>query len=412
MILEFICSNHKSIKEAVTFSMIAGSDNSRSEYLYDFLNLKVLRSAVIYGANGSGKSNFISALVFMHDLVCHSISYPPGYKVSQALHKLSSAETPSEYSMQFVKNGIRYAYGFSIVQNIINEEYLFFFPNGKKVKIFERNGLEISPGNKYKGAFGLSKDALKENRLFLSCAANYSNLNEIEEAYKFFSSDLVIYNPKENNWTELSIQMMQKDRELKKLFVSFLQSLGTGAKDINVKQNIKIEIFPQQEQLSDFIKGFINPKESTQIEAKIIYDQFEVDLMEESAGVRRMFQMLCPIIDILRNDKVLICDELETNLHESVVYQIVQLFQAQYEDHSAQLIFSTHDTSLLDTDLFRKDQIWFTQLNEYRATELYSLVEIKDICKSEKKGQQYMNGKYGAIPMLNTAIFGKSRSNN
>lgn len=185
MLLEFRCSNHRSIKETVNFSLIAGSDNTSEELLKKFGNIRVLRSAIIYGANGSGKSNFISAISFMRDLVSNSINYQPGQKVFQARHKLCTEETPSEYSIQFVRNDVRYAYGFSVKKNMIQDEYLYYFPKGRQVKIFERIGMEIKPGDRYKNVFDVSITILKENRLLLSCAANYSNVKEIEEAFMF-----------------------------------------------------------------------------------------------------------------------------------------------------------------------------------------------------------------------------------
>ena len=122
--------------------------------------------------------------------------------------------------------------------------------------------------------------------------------------------------------------------------------------------------------------------------------------------------MICPIIDILNQGKILICDELEASLHESVIFQIVQLFQHYQKDKFAQLIFSTHDTSLLDTDLVRRDQVWFTQLNtKERATDLYSLVEIKNVRKSENLEKEYVSGEYGAIPMLNKKFFHELEEN-
>lgn len=407
MLLEFKCSNHKSIKEKVSFSMVAGSDNTSEELLKRFGSYRILRSAIIYGANGSGKSNFISALAFMCDLVSNSINYQPGQGIFQACHKLSTEETPSEYSIQFVRNNIRYAYGFSVKNNLIYDEYLYYFPKGRQVKIFERNGVKIKPGDRYKGVFDVSISILKDNRLFLSCAANYSNVKEIEEAFLFFSSDIVVYNPEINNWTEYSIELMQKNDMIKKVFVNILQALGTGVKDIKVKlEKIKLTDLPQELQLPDALKNLIGNQEGNRIEAKVIYDQFEVDLMtEESAGVKRLFQMICPIVDILNKGKILVCDELENNLHESVIFQIVQLFQHYQKDKFAQLIFSTHDTSLLDSELFRRDQVWFTQLNQERATDLYSLVEIKNVRKSENLEKGYVSGKYGAIPMLNKKFF-------
>lgn len=407
MLLEFKCSNHRSIKEKVNFSMLAGSDNTSEELLKEFGNFRVLRSAIIYGANGSGKSNFISALAFVRDLVSNSINHQPGQGIFQARHKLCTEETPSEYSIQFVKNDIRYAYGFSVKKNLIQDEYLYYFPKGRQVKIFERNGMEIKPGDRYKGVFDVSISILKDNRLFLSCAANYSNVKEIEEAFMFFNTDMVVYNPEINNWTEYSIELMQNNDMIKKVFVDILQALGTGAKDAKVKlEKVKLSDLPQELQLPDALKNLIGTQEGNKIEAKVVYDQFEVDLMtEESTGVKRLFQMICPIIDILNKGKILICDELETSLHESVIFQIVQLFQHYQKDKFAQLIFSTHDTSLLDTDLFRRDQVWFTQLNKERATDLYSLVEIKNVRKSENLEKGYVSGKYGAIPMLNKKFF-------
>ena len=407
MLLEFRCSNHKSIKEKVNFSMIAGSDTTSEELLKEFGNFRVLRTAVIYGANGSGKSNFISALSFMRDLVSNSINHQPGQGIFQARHKLSAREDPREYSIQFVRNNIRYAYGFSVKQNLIQEEYLYYFPKGRQVKIFERNGAEIRPGDRYKGALDVSVSVLKDNRLFLSCAANYSNVKEIEEAFMFFNTDLVVYNPEINNWTEYSIELMQNNDMVKKVFVNILRALGTGAKDVKVKlEKVKLADLPQELKLPDALKNLLGTQEGNRIEAKVVYDQFEIDLMtEESSGVRRLFQMICPIIDILNNGKILICDELEASLHESVIFQIVQLFQHYQKDKFAQLIFSTHDTSLLDADLFRRDQVWFTQLNGERATDLYSLAEIRNVRKSENLEKGYVSGKYGAIPMLNKKFF-------
>ena len=413
MLLEFKCSNHRSIKEEVSFSMIAGSDNTSEELLKEYGNFRVLRSAVIYGANGSGKSNFISALLFMCDLVSNSINYQPGQGVFQARHKLSAEDSSSRYSIQFVRNDIRYAYGFSVKQNLIQDEYLYYFPKGRQVKIFERDRSGIRPGGRYKGMFDVSVSILKDNRLFLSCAANYSNVKEIEEAFMFFKTDIVVYNPEINNWTEYSIKLMQDNDMMKKIFLNILRALGTGAKDVKVKlEKIKLADLPQELQLPDALKSLLGTKEGNRIEAKVIYDQFEVDLMtEESTGVKRLFQMICPIIDILNKGKILICDELETSLHESVIFQIVQLFQNYQKDKFAQLIFSTHDTSLLDSDLFRRDQVWFTQLNNERATDLYSLVEIKNVRKSENLEKGYVSGKYGAVPMLNKKFFHELEEN-
>lgn len=411
MLLEFRCSNFKSIKEEIRFSMIAGKDNTSEELLKVYNNFRVLRSAVIYGANGSGKSNFINALLFMCNLVQTSISYQPGQKIPQATHKLSEKEKPSTFDIQFIRKNVRYAYGFSIEGGAITEEYLYYFPNGRQVKIFERDRMNIQPGNRYKSSFDVSiKDVLKENRLFLSCAANYSNVRELEEAFLFFTTDIVVYNPAMNNWTEYSIRLMQDNPSIKEEFLQMLNALDTGIQDVKLKvEKVKFADLKRELQLPDNLMGLIPEQEGNRIEAKVVYDQFEIDLLsEESSGIKRLFEIICPMIDILNTGKVLICDELEASLHEAVIYKIVQLFQNYKKDIFAQLIFSTHDTSLLNRELFRRDQVWFTQLNKDRATDLYSLVEIKDVRKSENLAKGYVSGKYGAIPMLNHVFFQKA----
>ncbi len=415
MILEFSCSNYKSIKDKVTYSALAGKDNTFEDEIKKYGKYRVLRSSVIYGANGSGKSNFISAISFMKSLVINSINHQPGQGVFQASHKLNSNDIPSTFDIQFVKNDIRYAYGFSVKNNTIFEEYLYYFPNGRQTKIFERENMEIIPGDKYKKDFDISKTVLKDNRLLLSCAANYSDVVEIEQAFLFFSDDVVVYHPEKNNWTEFSIELMQKSEEIKKVFLVVLDALGTGIKDVKVKlERMKTDKLTLPSNMLEAVKSlFLAAPEINQIEAKVVYDGFETDLMtEESTGIRRLFEIVCPIIDIINNGKILICDEIENGLHEEVVKQIIQLFKYAMKDEFAQLIFSTHDTSLLSADLFRRDQIWFTELNTERATALYSLAEIRNVRKTENIEKGYISGKYGAIPMLSENIYDVVKTNN
>ena len=152
----------------------------------------------------------------------------------------------------------------------------------------------------------------------------------------------MIYDSKKNNWMDYSLNLMRRDPDIKKIFLILMRLLGNQIRDVRIPEN-----------------------QTKRIEAQVVYDQFETDLMtEESDGVKKLFEILCPLIDILSKGRVLICDELETCLHEALIYQIAELFQRTSDRFSAQLIFSTHDTSLLDSNLFRRDQIWFTELNE------------------------------------------------
>lgn len=406
MILEFSCSNYKSIKERIEFSMLAGSDTSKKENCGIFNDNKILRSAVIYGANGSGKSNFLDALAFMCGLVSNSINNQPGDVIQQRRHKLNTSDAPSEFRIQFVQNNVRYAYGFVLKENKVESEFLYYFPNNRRTKLFERDLLKISAGSKYKSAFSTSMQTLKENRLFLSCAANNSDIDEVTEAFLFFRKQVVFYKPSSNNWIERSIELMEKNKEIKKSFVDVLKAFGTGIKDI--KPNIKLKDNFSDIQMPNFITTMIGDNDIKQVNAKIVYESFEVDLLrEESDGIKRLFELLCPIIDIINNGRVLICDEIESNLHEILVAKIIELFQKTKEGAIPQLIFTTHDTSLLSANLFRRDQIWFTELREDRSTDLYSLAEIRNVRKTENLALGYVNGRYGAIPMLNDGVFQK-----
>lgn len=405
MLLEYKCENHKSIKNEVTFSLLASKDTFNSEYLYSFNEYKILKSSVIYGANGSGKSNFIDSLSFMKSLVANSINLQPGVGITCFPHKLNGLQSKSSYSIQFIKDGIRYAYGFSIQQMLIKDEYLYFFPKGRQAKIFDRKGMDFEEGSKFKGRFTNCKEVLKPNRLLLSCAANFTNIKEIEGAYRFFTEELVIYsNENQENWMQYSLLQFNSNPKIKELALAFMRKIGIDIKDIKI--NIEPSEVPQYaipSFLSDEFKNKLLSKEMHKITATVVYPTFETDLFsEESTGVQKLFAFLCPFLDIILKGKVLICDELETSLHESLVYSLLKTFSSFHGTKHSQILFTTHDTSLLSLDLFRRDQIWFTELNgEDRSTELYSLAEIKNIRKDENYGKGYISGRYGAIPMLN-----------
>jgi len=405
MLLEFACSNHKSIRDEVLFSNLAGKDSTFEERTYEVAGIRVLKAAVIYGANGSGKSNFVDAISFVKNLVMNSINHQPGQGIRQVPHKLDGFGKESTYRIQFIAKGIRYAFGFSLKNMLVYDEYLYYFPNHRQAKIFERSGESFSAGSKFRGKFSSCKDVLRPNRLLLSCAANFSSVQEAADAYSFFSDELVVYGPLiQDDWMSYSLYQMNQNSGMKSAVIAFLAELGTGIKDIQVtidqKKMDSAELPPF---LSDEFKAILLQNSVDAITAKVKYDSFETDLLqEESTGIRKLFALLCPFIDIIVNGKVLVCDELESGLHESLVYGLVKLFIDTDYGKYAQLVFTTHETGLLNLDLFRRDQIWFTELKkDERSTDLYSLVEIRNVRKEENFGKGYIAGKYGAIPMLN-----------
>lgn len=405
MLLEFSCSNHRSIRDEILFSAIAGSDKTHAENIEKAADVEVLKSSVIYGANGSGKSNFIDAIAFVKNLVSNSINHQPGQGILQVPHKLEGYERKSNYKIQFVVDGIRYAFGFSLRNMLVVEEYLYYFPNGRQTKIFERDGEEYSAGRNFRNRFNSCKDVLKPNRLMLSCAANFSSVDEVTAAYRFFNDELVIYNSgNQENWMNYSLHQINTNEKVKAIVLKFLDALGTGIKDIYVdikKEDLDVSHLPPF--LSDEFKKILLQEKIDAISAKVLYEGFETDLIsEESTGIKKLFGILCPFIDIIANGKVLVCDELESNLHESLLFGLVKQFVNTRGSKPAQLIFTTHETGLLNLDLFRRDQIWFTENKSAdRSTDLFSLTEIRNVRKDENFGKGYIAGKYGAIPMLN-----------
>ena len=405
MLLEFSCSNHRSIRDEVLFSAIAGTDRTHAENIERVAGVEVLKAAVIYGANGSGKSNFIDAISFVKNLVSNSINHQPGQGILQTPHKLDGYERKSNYKIQFIVDGIRYAFGFSLKNMLVVEEYLYYFPNGRQTKIFERVGEEYSAGRNFRNRFNSCKDVLKPNRLMLSCAANFSSVDEVIAAYHFFNDELVIYSSaNQENWMNYSLHQINANEQMKAIVLKLLDALDTGIKDIHVdikKEDLDVSHLPPF--LSDEFKKVLLQEKIDAISAKVLYEGFETDLIsEESTGIKKLFGILCPFIDIMVNGKVLVCDELETNLHESLLFGLVKQFVNMRGSKPAQLIFTTHETGSLNLDLFRRDQIWFTEIKlADRSTDLFSLTEIKNVRKDENFGKGYIAGKYGAIPMLN-----------
>lgn len=406
MLLEFSVSNHKSIRAQITFSMIAGSDDSDEDRLMYYDRYRVLRSAVIYGANGSGKSNFVDAVRFVRNLVVNSITNQPGEGIAQVPHKLSGFDEDSSYSIQFTQADVRYAFGFTLRGMLVTDEYLYCFPKGRQVVIYERDSEKFVPGNKFRDRFDSCRDVFKPNRLFLSCAANFSSVPEIENAYTFFKSGLIVYRGLgTDEWMNYSLGTMEQNKGTKAEVLDLLGRLGTGIKDIEIvhsSQNAAMPLF-----ISDDFRARYEENLFDIYNTRVKYDQFSVELKNESTGIRKLLEFVCPLVDIIKNDKVLVCDEMEANFHESLVYAFVKLFRNLEPLRHSQLIFTTHDTSILDLSIFRRDQIWFTELTkDSRSTDLYSLSEIRNVRKDENIVRGYISGKYGAIPMLNSDLKG------
>ena len=382
MLLEFSCSNFKSIKEKVTFSAIATDNIKNEKYLKKFDDFRVLHTSVIYGPNGAGKSNIFKGIGFMRELVIKSRENRPGEVLKQPTHKMAH-DKKSEFNMQFIINNIRYAYEFVLKDNLVDEEYLYYFEDKNAVKVFEREEGEVCLGEKFeknKVLLEIIENEIGDNKLLLSCIGDKSDIFEINNAFLFFKEYLVIQNSDVKTERKNCIKVMMENEKMRELIISVFREFDSDLKDIKIESS--------GENLDD--KG---------IRIKFVYDEFETDLYkEESTGINKLFDLVLPIVESFINGKVMIVDEIELNLHRNIAYKIISLFNTHLPNNSDQLIFTSHDISLLNLNLFRNDQIWFAQLGKGRATELYSLVEIKNIRADENIAKGYIMGRYGAVP--------------
>lgn len=416
MLIEFSFENFRSIKDEVTLSLLASPDKSLDNNLIDTELLKkdsLLRSAVIYGANASGKSNIVLAFNSLKSLVMMSNTFQKGIKINYSPFKLDKKylSKPTKFKIVFIKNNIKYIYGVSFTDEKIIDEYLYYYPEDRKAIIFERTDT-----NNYK--FTIDKkeqkflsDKTLENVLYLSNSTQL-NYKKTSVAFDWFKDTLAVLGATEHpKLIDFTIQSLNKDKNLKELILKALFEADLGITDIEASiEKVSIEDIPLgiRKQLMAILSDNTDKLEKMDIKTihKILDekgDEFRVefDFDEESEGTKRLFALIGPWIDSLNNGRVLIIDELDTKLHHLLNVFLIKLFHDPTQNRSnAQLIFTTHNTNLLDLDLFRRDQIWFTEKNSSVGnTDLYSLIEFsprKD--KNVQKG--YLAGRYGAIPFI------------
>lgn len=412
MLLQFQCQNHRSILNNVVFSMLSSSDTSHEDKLIKKLgsNNYISRCASLYGANGSGKTSLLNAMYTMKQYVLDSNNYQSEKQIIRAPHKMARKE-PTVFCINFERNGLVYCYKYSYLDDKVVNEELSFWPNGKRANIFVRTDEIISnePYFKFFGDFKKigdnCKGRVKPFKLLLPIAFSESNNSIIENAFNFFNDDLILLFPNElNNWLQYSIDSLEKDESLRKDFLNFLHTIGSDVLDLKVNSHLRqldseeLGLFPLE------IRKNLIGQEVRINTLSLVYKNFEISFNDESDGIKRLFSIICPLVDIIKNNKVFICDELETSLHSKIVLEIIRRF-INNTTTTSQIIFSTHDTELLDLDLLRRDQIWFTELEPTnRTTDLYSLSDIRNVRKDESIKRGYIAGKYGAIPMINTEI--------
>jgi AAA15 family ATPase/GTPase len=405
MLVEFRVKNFRSFRDEQVLSLVASKDKTLLDTNTLSTDIKaaphLLRSAVIYGANASGKSNLIKALQYMRLIVLESGTLAqPGkeFNVQPFRFDKESLEQSSEFEVIFILDGVRHQYGFAMTPQRIVAEYLLVYKTAKPQCWFYRHFDESTAkdvydfGSHLKGAKNVWEKATRPNALFLSTAVML-NSEALRPVFDWLSSDLVVVNEHAEIEKQFSIQALKQDEDRKRI-LDLLSAADTGITDIEVKTRKvsgTIAEIEKHQLLFTHVSG----------ENRAVFD-----LMDESAGTRRLFFFAGPVLDILNKGRTLIVDELDTSLHPHLVLELVRLFyRPEINTGGAQLIFTTHDASLLDAyGLFRRDQIWFAEKEADQSSTLYSLLDFSPR-KDEAIGRGYLQGRYGAVPVL-SGVFG------
>lgn len=413
MLVQFSVTNFRSFNEEQTLDLAASNYFSELQENTFKPNkrkkLSLLKAVGIYGANASGKTSLLSALGFMKRQVL-TVERSPNEEIKAQPFKLSRAtlDTPCQFEVMFIEGSKEYQYGFSCTETTFTNEWLFV--NGKP--ILERHFNDQTSSFEYPvlklddedlvGIEGWKKFASNPNTLFVPKAASNGSLvlkpvldwfeNRMTITRRFSDSHSLeqLDNPKWNN------RILEFLHRMGLVDIKYIDSKPFDMTQLSFPDEIPKEF---QEQIRKELKsrkvavvkrGMLNEEN---------FAEFDLD-SEESDGTQALFAFAYPLLDILDKDGVLIVDEIDSSLHPLVVQQIVHYFQNMCPNSKAQLIFTTHDASLLSKNLLRRDQVWFTEKNPELATDLYSLEQFSPR-KDEAIEKRYLSGRYGGIPIMN-----------
>ena len=410
MLIEFSVKNFRSLRERQTFSLV----KARGDELLDTNTFEVeavnrfhlLRCAAVYGPNAGGKSNFLLALLAMKINVLESATGQQRGDKLQVTPFLLSQDTrqaPSEFEVTFIVNKVRYQYGFAATEDRVHEEWLLAYPRGRPQHWFGRVWNEQSQahdwelGSNLTGEKSLWQKSTRDNALFLSTAVQL-NSKQLQPVYDWFNNTLRMTNVTGLN-PGFSASLCAGSEKTRVL--DFLHAADLGIEDVNVeKKPIDSSMLPDD--LPESVKKELIGKKLLEIstvhrdaEGALVTFDFE----DESDGTQKLFAFAGPWIDSRSNGNILFIDELHDNLHPRLVQYLVQLFQSSVGNpNNAQLVFTTHETSILHQEVFRRDQIWFCEKGEGQATTLYPLTDFSPRKGRENLELAYLSGRYGALP--------------
>lgn len=427
MILYARVENYRSIGEKQTLSFVANTDKSHNDLLIEEESLKVLPVIPIYGGNATGKTNILKFLKTLVEIVTGKLDIEKAYEPC----KFYQEKKETIFEVVFIEDQIKYYYKISYTDKEILEEGLFYYPNGKISKIFHKLNKEFSFGPTFESYLSKYSENLSEKACFLNTISKFlgdatKNLNDVNRFFKenfiFINFDTTTYNIE--NAKEIFKKNPENNKKLKEFIDYFYKHMNIGAKGIVYNSGFK----PEQ---SDILKKIFSNKEFLQKLSKkqdeklkielgfnkeelikmlladsdkmyLVYEtkngDVEIPIEEESEGIKKIFSLGLPIAEALCQNKIIVFDELEIGFHPILSRKIVELFLGP--KNKAQLLFTTHNTNLLDLELFRRDQIYFASRTENTdfKTVIKSLGEIPGIRKSADIEKAYLEGKYSDAP--------------
>ena len=419
-LIELQVENFRSFRKRQTLSMVAAQFPEHLDTNTLDPNLKgfgrFLRSTVIYGPNASGKTNLLRAVQFVRNLVVSSASKSPADYCSCDPFKLSRStrNLPSEFQITFMQDDTRYEYGFSLGANRIEKEWLVEYAHQRGRTLFDRS--YNKKGEKYdwkfsthlKGQRATWSDSTRPNALFLSTAIQL-NSTQLLPVFEWFEKRLVVVVPPVTLNESLTLQLLDRP-DGKNRLLPFLREADLGVADVTVER----EALPAGSRMINVVNKniILEHKKGEQFPSLITVtlshatdnpgEEIAFDLEDESHGTQTFFKTAGAWLNVMENGEVLLVDEIEASLHPLLVRFLIERFHSTTNNpKNAQLICCTHDTSLLDRDLFRRDQIWFTEKDRSGESTLYPMTDFHPR-NDESFEKAYIRGRYGALPVLHT----------
>jgi ABC-type dipeptide/oligopeptide/nickel transport system ATPase subunit len=412
MLLRFEASNFRSILEPVELSMIAVDRDRRAAREFDLLTERVLAVAGIYGPNASGKSNVVEALAWLSAAVGRSLRTWDEFIPREPFKFAGAPETSSACEVEMVVHGVRYAYRVEMDDSAVLFESLYSYPLRKPRVLFEREGLEIR-FRRGLGSLAGTRELLTPTTLALSAAMRFDE-PEVQPFGRELASIGILGVRRRAAWRMLMGVGTQGGASTERLFEERGSPvLDSFFGDVDVAPPSARESALALLRFADLGIGDVHmvEDEDARMSApsrrqlrllhRVVDQEVPFDLSEESAGTQTWFALIGPTLSALRDGRVLLFDEIDASLHPRLSARLLDLFQdRETNPRGAQLIFTTHDTSLLGQ--LNRDEVWLTEKGDSGATTLTALAEYggDKVRRSLNLEKAYLQGRFGAVPEL------------